>query len=251
MGGLVATDAMKRLDKGSPSALDSIKAFVVLGTPFLGSANALRALRAERGDLQLLELLGRKSAGEIENVVQTFRGLFDLMPDDQEELLKPAVFAPGPLSRLSPRDARLDSPRTLVRKLPSSVLERTRAIFCTTKSTLDRVEVREDGSMDYSETVGGDGTVTTRSALNEDKLLPRSQEVNEGNMTLPLDGEAIHHTIDWIARKFAAGPIRSSSRIWPAAPEISLPVSRAELIRHLEADDGLTLGDIVALLSLA
>jgi pimeloyl-ACP methyl ester carboxylesterase len=251
MGGLVAANALKRLETGSPSVLGPIKAFVALGTPFLGSGNALRALRAERGDLQLLELLGRKSAGEIENVVQTFRGLFDLMPDDQKELLKPAVFEPGPLSRLSPEDARLDSPHTLVREIPPSILERSQAIFCTKKSTLGRVTVREDGSIDYSEIVGGDGTVTTRSALNADQLLSRSQEVDEGHMTLPLDGEAIHHTIDWIARKFEAGPIRSSSRIWPAAPEISLPASRAELIRHLEADDGLTLGDLVALLSLA
>jgi pimeloyl-ACP methyl ester carboxylesterase len=251
MGGLVAADAMKRLEAGKSSALGSIKSFVVLGTPFLGSANALRALRAERGDLQLLELLGRKSAGEIENVVQTFRGLFDLMPGDQDELLKPAVFAPGPLSRLSPEDARLDLPHSIEREIPPSILERSQAIFCTKKSTLGRVAIREDGSMDYSETVGGDGTVTTRSALNADQLLSRGKEVDEGHRTLPLDGKAIHHTIDWIARKFGPAPKRSSSRIWPAAPEISLPASRAELIRHLEADDGLTLGDFVALLSLA
>jgi pimeloyl-ACP methyl ester carboxylesterase len=251
MGGLVAADAMKKLETGSLSVLSSIKAFIALGTPFLGSCNALRALRAERGDLQLIELLGRKSAGEIENVVQTFRGLFDLMPDDQKELLKPAVFAPGPLSRLSPEDTRLDSPHTLVREIPPSILERGQAIFCTKKSTLGRVVVREDGSIDYSETVGGDGTVTTRSALNADKLLSRGQEVDERHMTLPLDGKAIQHSIDWIAKQFAVGSIRSSSRDWPAAPEICCPSSREELIRHLEADDGLTLGDLVALLSLA
>ena len=123
MGGLVATDALATLEKANASVLDSVKALVVLGTPFLGSSSALQALRAERSDLHLLKLLGRKSTEEIENTVQTFRGLFDMMPGDQEELLKPALFAPGPLSRLSPGDARLNSPLTLVRDLPPALLE--------------------------------------------------------------------------------------------------------------------------------
>ena len=87
--------------------------------------------------------------------------------------------------------------------------------------------------------------------MNADKLLSRSQEVDEEHMALPLDGEAIEHTIDWIARQFDVRSIKSSTRAWSAAPEIRLPGSREELIRHLEADDGLTLGDLVALMSLA
>ena len=230
--------------------LDSVKALVVLGTPFLGSSSALQALRAERRDLHLLKLLGRKSHEDIENTVQTFRGLFDMMPGDQEELLKPILFAPGPLSRLSPGDARFNSPLTLVRDLPPALLERTRAIVCTTRNTTGTVVVREDGSVDYSGTVAGDGTVSARSALNAGKLLSQSDEVDEGHMTLPLDGKAIEHTIDWIGRQFGVPPAKSSFRAWPAAPDIRLPNSREELMRRLEADDELTLGDFVALISL-
>ncbi len=251
MGGLVASDAIARLKASKLVALDAIKALVVLGTPFLGSYSALQTLRAERKDLQLLQLLGGKSAVEIEKVVQTFWGLVDLMPGDQGGLLKPAVFRPGPLSQVSPDDARLDSPRTVVRDLPVEVLERTRAIICTTRNTIGSANVCDDGSIDYAETVGGDGTVTTRSALNSDQLLTRSREVSEGHMTLPLDGDAIQYTLDWVGRQFGMGPGKLAPGAWPAAPRIRFPGSREELIRHLEADDGFTLGDLLALMSLA
>jgi hypothetical protein len=69
-------------------------------------------------------------------------------------------------------------------------------------------------------------------------------------MTLPLDGKAIEHTIDWIGKQFGVPATRSSFQSWPATPEIRLPNSREELIRHLEADDELTLGDFVALMNL-
>ena len=124
MGGLVAAGALAKLEASNASVLDSVKAFVVLGAPFLGSGSAFQALRAEKQGLHLLKLLGRKSTADIENTVQTFRGLFDMLPGDQEELLKPALFAPGPLSRLLPGDARFDSPLSLVRDLPATLLER-------------------------------------------------------------------------------------------------------------------------------
>jgi pimeloyl-ACP methyl ester carboxylesterase len=250
MGGLVATDALVKLAGATASALDSVKALVVLGTPFLGSISALQALRAENAALNLLNLLGRKSPEEIENTVQTFRGLFDLMPGDQGELLKPILYAPGPLSHLSPGDARLNSPLTLVRDLPPALRERTRAIICTTRNTSGAATVREDGTIDYSENVPGDGTVSARSALNAGKLLLQSHEVDEGHMTLPLDGKAIGHTLDWIGRQFGAAPAKSSSRAWPDAPEVRLPAGREDLIHRLEAEDELTLGDFVALISL-
>lgn len=249
MGGLVAMDALAKL-AANASVLDSVKALIVLGTPFLGSNSSFQALRAEGSVPLLLELLGRKSIRDIENTVQTFRGLFDMLPGDQEELFQPALFAPGPLSRLSPGDARLNSPLTLVRDLSPAFQERTRAIFCTTKKTIGRVQVREDGSVDYSCTVAGDGTVSAKSALNAGKLLSQSHEVDERHMTLPLDGKAIEHTIDWIGRQFGRSPTKSSFRAWPAAQEIRLPNSREELMRHLESDDELTLGDFVALISL-
>jgi pimeloyl-ACP methyl ester carboxylesterase len=250
MGGLVAADALARLADADAPALDSVKALVVLGTPFLGSISALKALRAENAALNLLNLLGRKSPEEIEDTVQTFRGLFDLMPGDQGELLKPSLYTPGPLSRLSPGDGRLNSPLTLVRDLPPALLDRTRAVICTTRNTSEAAAVREDGSVDYSENVAGDGTVPAKSALNAGKLLAESREVDEGHMTLPLDGEAIGHTIDWIGRQFGVAPARSSVRAWPGAPEVRLPAGREDLIRRLEAEDELTLGDFVALISL-
>ncbi len=245
MGGLVAADALSKLRKPDP-----VKALVVIGTPFLGSSSTFQALRAERRDLLLLELLGRKSALDIENTVQTLRGLFDMMPSDQAELLKPALFAPGPLSSLSPSDIRFNSPLTLVHDLPTSMMERTRAIICTTKKTAGKVDVKGDGTVDYSDIVAGDGTVTTKSALNADKFLSKSCEVEQKHMTLPLDGKAIEYTIDWVGKQFGVQPTKVSSRAWPAAPDIRLPNSREELIRHLEADDGLTLGDFVALISI-
>ena len=150
MGGLVAADALAKLGARNASVLDSVKALVVLGAPFLGSGSALQALRAEKQGLHLLKLLGRKSTADIENTVQTFRGLFDMLPGGQEELLKPALFAPGPLSRLLPGDARFDSPRSLMRDLPETLPQRTRAIVCTTRSTIGTVEVLDDGSVDYS-----------------------------------------------------------------------------------------------------
>ena len=251
MSGLVATDALARLEAANASVLDSIKALVVLGAPFLGSNSTLQALRAERSDMQLLKLLGRKSPQEIENTVQTFRGLFDLLSGDQEELLRPALFAPGPLSRLSSEDARLTSPLTLVRDLPPAIQERTHAIVCTKKNTIGRVEVREDGSIDYSGIVAGDGTVSAKSALNDGKLLAQSHEVDEGHVTLPFDGKAIEHTIDWIGRQFGVSPSKSLWSAWPDAPEICLPNSREDLMRRLENEDELTLGDFVAMISFA
>jgi pimeloyl-ACP methyl ester carboxylesterase len=250
MGGLVAADALARIAAGNAPVLDSVKAFVALGTPFLGSMSSFEALRAERGDLNLLKLLGGKSTEEIENTVQTFRGLFDLLPGDQGEILKPTLYTPGPLSRLSPGDPRLDSPITLVRDLAPAILERTRAIICTTKKTIGSVQIREDGSVDCFRMVAGDGTVPAKSALNSDKLLPNSREVNEGHMTLPLDGKAIEHTIEWLGMHLGVRSTRSSATDWPAAPQIRLPDSREDLMRRLEDEDKLTLGDFIALLSL-
>lgn len=250
MGGLVANDALVRLQTVGPSTMDSIRALIVLGTPFLGSWNTLRALRAERTDMNVLKSLGWKSTAEIEEVVQTFQGLIDLLPHDQVESLNPSLFAPGPLSRHNPGNGPLDSPRTLRRDIPNPLLDRTRAILCTTRSTLCQVRIQADGSIDYSETVGGDGTVTKRSALNGETLLGRNREVEEGHLTLPLDGPAIQQILEWLRERFGLKSDRSASRPWPAAPEIRFPTGREELIRHLEEDDALTLGDFVALISL-
>jgi hypothetical protein len=249
MGGLVATHAFSKLEARA-SVIDAVKAFIVLGSPFLGAAGTFQAMRAERKDLLLLKLLGRKSVQDIENTIQTFRGLFDMMPVEQEALLQPACFAPGPLSRLSPGDPRLNSPLNLVRDLAPGILKRTRAIVCTTKNTTGTIVLGEDGSADYSDTVAGDGTVPARSALNAGKLLSQSAEVNEGHMTLPLDGQVIGQTIDWIGQQFGLSRTKSLSRPWPAAPDVRLPDSREDLIHRLEDDGQLTLGDFVALISL-
>ncbi len=250
MGGLVVTDALATLAAVDASALDAVKALVALGAPFLGASSALQALRAEREELQLLKLLGGKSAVDILDTVQTFRGLIDLLPGDQADLLKPSVFAPGPLSRLQPGDVRLTSPRTLVRDLPRAMHERTRAVVCTTKSTTGAAVIREDGSVDYPGNVAGDGTVSAQSALNAGTLLAQSYEVDEGHMTLPLDGKAIVHTVEWVGRRFGMAVAASSARVWPAAPDVRRPASRAEVMRRLEAEDELSFGDFVALLSL-
>lgn len=250
MGGLVAAHALAKDASSKRIVRDSVKALIVLGAPFLGSSSAFQALRGEKEGLHLLKLLGRKSIGEIESTVQTFRGLFDMLPCDQEELMKPALFSPGPLSRLLSGDARFSSPLNLVRDLPAVLLERTRTILCTTRSTVGTVDVREDGSVDYSENVPGDGTVSARSALNKGKLLSESHEVDQAHMLLPLDGKAIQHTVDWIARQFGVPSTRTSFHSWPAAPVVRPPSDREELTRHLEADDGITLGDFVALVSL-
>ncbi len=249
MGGLVAADALARLAAGKSPAIDAIKALVVLGVPFLGSSGALEAMRAEKKGMGLLELLKRKSTEDVENIVQTFRGLFDMLPKDQESLFNPAVFRPGPLSRLLPGDARLTSPTTVIRDLPSGMAAKTRAVICTTKNTIGTVSVREDGSIDYSNIVAGDGTVTVWSALNGDKLLTGSREVNQRHMTLPLDGKAIGYTIDWIGQQFGLPHTRPLLRMWPEMPEICLPKSREELVRHLDAEEEMTLGDFVALLT--
>jgi hypothetical protein len=92
--------------------------------------------------------------------------------------------------------------------------------------------------------------VSAKSALNAGKFISQSNEVDEGHMTLPLDGKAIEYAVDWIGRQFGVSSTRSSFQSWPAAPAIRPPNSREELIRHLEADDELTLGDFVALISL-
>ncbi len=249
MGGLVATDALATLAGINAPALDAVKALVVLGTPFLGASSALQALRAERAELHLLKLLSRKSPEEIEDTVQTFRGLIDLLPGDQAELLKPAVFAPGPLSHLSAGDLRLTSPRTLVRDLPPTIQERTCAVVCTTRNTTGAAVIRDDGSVDYSENVAGDGAVSAQSALNAGKLLAQSHEVDEGHVTLPLDGNAIAHSVEWIGRRLGVAVTRSSARAWPASPEIRRPASREEVLRRLEAEDEITLGDFVAMIS--
>ncbi|MHB8772756.1 MAG: clostripain-related cysteine peptidase [Syntrophales bacterium] len=249
MGGLVAADALAKLAGSGAPLLDSVKALVVMGTPFRGSLSALQALRAENGAMNLLKLLAGKSPGEVEATVQTFRGLFDLLPGDQEMLVKPALYAPGPLSRLPPGDPWFGSPGALVRDLPPALRERTCAIVCTTRDTVGAAVAREDGAVDYSVRVAGDGTVPADSALNGGTLLPQAREVEQEHMTLPLDGQAIGHAVQWIGRQFGIPPVKSLRRAWPAAPEIRLPGSRAELIRRLEAEEELTLGDFVALLT--
>ena len=181
-----------------------------------------------------------------------------MVPANQEELLKPGLYAPGPLSRLTPGDPRLSSPLSLVRDLPEGFVERTRAIVpvhiygqsADMATITEIVEVKQDGTVDYSCSVAGDGTVSAGSALNGGSLLKQSIEVDEGHVTLPLDGKAIEHTVDWIGQQFAAKSTRSSAQSWPPAPEIQLPDSRDGLLRHLEDDDGLTLGDVVALIRL-
>lgn len=250
MGGLIVSNALSCLEMTNSSLLNSIKVLVFLGAPFLGSSSVIQALRAERSDLNLLKLLRCKSTLDIENTVQTFRGLFDMLPRDQEELLKPAIFSPGPLSNLSTGDSRLSSPFNLVRDLPSVLMLRTRTIVNTTKKTIDKVQIHEDGSVDYSCTVAGDGTVSVKSALNAGKLLPQSYEVNAGHMTLPLDGKAIKYTIDWIEQQFGVEHTKSNSTTWPDVPDILLPNSREEIMQHLESEDELTLGDFIALISL-
>ncbi len=250
MGGLVAADALTRLGGAKVSVLDAVKALVVLGTPFLGSGSALQALRGEKRELCLLNSLRHKSPREILNTVQTFRGLFDLLPANQEKLLHPAVFEPGPLSRLSPGDPRLTTPLTLERSLPESMMERTRAIVCTSRKTIGAVEVQEDGTVDYSNYVAGDGTVSANSALKGGKLMAQCIEVSEPHMTLPLDGKAIEHTVQWVRRQFGVPPSKSSVCAWPPAPEISIPQSCEDLIRRLEDEDELTLGDFAALTSM-
>jgi hypothetical protein len=92
--------------------------------------------------------------------------------------------------------------------------------------------------------------VSAQSALNAGTLLAQSHEVDEGHMTLPLDGEAIAHSIEWIERRLGLAVTRSSAQAWPAPPEIRRPTSREEVMRRLEAEDELTLGDFVALISL-
>ena len=139
MGGLVAADALARLNTRNVKMLDAIRALVVLGTPFRGSYSALQTLRAERNDLGVLKLLGGKSTLEIEKVVQSFWGLVDLMPGDEAELLRPAVFKPGPLSRVSTDDPRLQSPQHLVRDVAANMPARTRAIVCTARNTIGGV----------------------------------------------------------------------------------------------------------------
>lgn len=110
------------------------------------------------------------------------------MPGDQDDLLRPVVFEAGPLSHVSAEDARLTSPRTVIRDLPAEMVERTRAIICTKRNTIGSARLRQDGSIDYSETVGGDGTVTAGSALGAEMLMARKCEVSQGHMTLPLEG---------------------------------------------------------------
>jgi pimeloyl-ACP methyl ester carboxylesterase len=250
MGGLVAADAFAKLAARKSPALAAIKAHVVLGTPFLGSTRALQVLRAEKGEVNLLKLLPFATRGEIVNIVQTFRGLSDMLPCDREPLRQPALYAPGPLSRLQPGDARLGPPPSLVRDLPPEVAQNTLDLICTTVETPDEIALREDGSVDYSRTVGGDGTVPKRSAVNGEKLLARSRAVDQAHMTLPLDGKAIDHAVGWIGGRFGVAREKEARKPWPAVPELRLPGSREELMRRLENENELSLGDLVAMLGL-
>jgi hypothetical protein len=79
-----------------------------------------------------------------------------------------------------------------------------------------------------------------KSVLNADQFLSQIHEVDQGHMTLPLDGKALEYTNDWIGKQFG----------WPAAPEIRLPRSLEDLVHRLEDDVQLTLGDFVALINL-
>jgi hypothetical protein len=243
LGGLVAAKAIQYLKK-CPSIQKRIKGIISMGTPWMGSFNGVMAMMGQGDTIEQFALLTRWEAQDIANICQTFWGLSDTLPVDNPELLKPEIYAPGPLSTSPYAFQQLSSPQSLNAIPPSNTL----AIVCDLFNTVNNL-IPKPGGFEIEEGPG-DGTVLLSSSTAGGTL--ESVMVNQKHMTLPLDGKAIRATIDRVSHWIKIKPeiLLDTGEIDNALP--SMPLSRDSFIESLEYmdDKPLPLGTFTKMLFL-
>jgi len=244
LGGLVAAKALESLKKKYPTIHRRIKGLISMGTPWKGSFNGALAMTAQGITVEQFALLTKWDARDIANICQTFWGLSDTLPIDNPELLKPEIYAPGPLASSSYAAQQLSSPQNLNATPPANTL----AIVCDRFSTVNNMVPKTAGF--EIEEGPGDGTVPLWSATRGGTL--ESVTVDQKHMTLPLDSKAIKATIDKISAWTAITPrlLIDTGEIDKA--QVSIPLTRDSFIESLENmdDKPLPLGTFTSMLFL-
>jgi hypothetical protein len=221
-----------------------MKGLVSMGTPWKGSFNGALAMTAQSDTVDQFALLTKWETQDIANICQTFWGLSDTLPVDNPELLKPEIYAPGPLSTSPYATQQLASPQNLNAIPPANTI----AIVCDTFNTVTSL-VPKTGGFEIEEGPG-DGTVPLWSATAGGTL--ESVTVNQKHMTLPLDGKAIKATINKISAWTTIKPELLLDTGELNKTLISMTLSRDSFIESLENmdDKPLPLGTFTSMLFL-
>jgi hypothetical protein len=216
-----------------------------MGTPWKGSFNGALAMMAQLDTVKRFALLTKWGEQEVANICQTFWGLSDTLPADNPELLKPEIYAPGPLASSPCAAQQLSSPLNLNPVPPSN----TFAIACDLYNTVNNL-VQKTGGFEIEEGPG-DGIVPLWSATLGGTL--ETVTVNQKHMTLPLDNEAIKATIESVSKWTSLQPhlLLDMGKIDEAFT--SVPSSRDNLLDSLEnmEDKPVPLGTLISMLFLA
>jgi pimeloyl-ACP methyl ester carboxylesterase len=244
LGGLVAAKAIEHIKKKHPALHGRIKGMVAMGTPWKGSFNGALAMSAQGNTVENFALLTKWKAQDIANICQTFWGFSDTLPIDNPELLKPEIYAPGPIASSPYALQQLTSPLNLKAIPPANTL----AIICDLFSTVNNLVPKMSGF--EIEEGPGDGTVPLWSATAGGTL--ETMSVNQKHMTLPLDGKAIKATIDKVSAWTAITPklLIDTGEIDKA--QASIPLTRNSFVESLEKmdDKPLPLGTFTSMLFL-
>ena len=247
LGGLVAAKALESLKKKYPAIHRRIKGLISMGTPWKGSFNGALAMTAQGNTVEQFALLTKWDARDIANICQTFWGLSDTLPIDNPELLKPEIYAPGPLASSPYAAQQLYSPQNLNAVPPSNTL----AIVCDRFSTVYNMVPKTAGF--EIEDGPGDGTVPLWSATRGGTL--ESVTVDQKHMTLPLDSKSIKAAIDKISAWTAITPkllIETAEVGEIDKTQVSILLTRDSFVESLENmdDKPLPLGTFTSMLFL-
>ena len=96
MGGLVVQEFAKRDEARWKELCGESGGLLMLGTPTGGSWHVMRLLAGRSRLVRMIALLGRHRDSDVVPILQSFRGLLDLLP---EEMLDPAAWHDVPLGR--------------------------------------------------------------------------------------------------------------------------------------------------------
>ncbi|MBP1735070.1 MAG: hypothetical protein H6Q53_1357, partial [Deltaproteobacteria bacterium] len=217
------------------------------GTPWKGSFNGALAMTAQGNTVEQFALLTKWDARDIANICQTFWGLSDTLPIDNPELLKPEIYAPGPLASSPYAAQQLYSPQNLNAVPPANTL----AIVCDRFSTVYNMVPKTAGF--EIEDGPGDGTVPLWSATRGGTL--ESVTVDQKHMTLPLDSKSIKAAIEKISAWTAITPkllIETAEVGEIDKTQVSILLTRDSFVESLENmdDKPLPLGTFTSMLFL-
>ena len=247
MGGLVAAKALESLKACDPLLHGRVRGLVTMGTPWQGSFKPVLVMAGRDPSLRLFSRLTNRTPEETAAVPQTFWGLTDMIPPSHPELLDPRLYAPGPVASSPCGAEQMSSPLGLEMKPPDNTL----ALVCDTQTTV--TDLRYAGGAWEEEMGPGDGTVPLWSAVPKDpKGKLEIAVVDEGHMTMPLNGVAIGKVLERIGSW--TGLAARTAPAFTAAPRCTMPSpDRASLMEAMERMDEtpLSLGFLKTLMFLA